>query len=51
MNDAILTCTVSLKIGEEFLTRMMEGKPVARVHVKRWDNAIKLSRHAGRDSR
>ncbi len=33
MIDAILTNTVLPKISEEFLTRMMEGKPVARVHV------------------
>jgi type VI secretion system protein VasG len=34
MIDAILTNTVLPKISEEFLTRMMEGKPIERVHVK-----------------
>lgn len=34
MIDAILTNTVLPKISEEFLTRMMEGKPIDRVHVK-----------------
>jgi type VI secretion system protein VasG len=34
MIDAILTNTVLPKISEEFLTRMMEGKPIARVHVR-----------------
>ena len=33
MIDAILTNTVLPKISEEFLTRMMEGKPIERVHV------------------
>ncbi len=33
MIDAILTNTVLPKISEEFLLRMMEGKPVAKVHV------------------
>jgi type VI secretion system protein VasG len=33
MIDAILTNTVLPKISEEFLTRMVEGKPVERVHV------------------
>ncbi len=33
MIDAILTNTVLPKISGEFLTRMMEGKPVERVHV------------------
>ncbi|EGV31183.1 type VI secretion ATPase, ClpV1 family [Thiorhodococcus drewsii AZ1] len=33
MIDAILTNTVLPKISEEFLTRMMEGKPIKRVHV------------------
>gem|GEM_PF-4187992 len=32
--DAILTTTVLPGISPEFLTRMMEGKPVERVHVK-----------------
>ncbi|MDD1622550.1 MAG: type VI secretion system ATPase TssH [Methylococcaceae bacterium] len=31
--DAILTNTVLPKISEEFLMRMMEGKPIERVHV------------------
>ncbi|PKD39906.1 type VI secretion system ATPase TssH [Methylomonas sp. Kb3] len=34
MIDAILTNTVLPKISEEFLTRMMEGTPIQRVHVK-----------------
>jgi type VI secretion system protein VasG len=34
MIDAILTNTVLPKISEEFLTRMVEGKPIDRVHVK-----------------
>jgi type VI secretion system protein VasG len=34
MIDAILTNTVLPAISREFLTRMMEGKPVDRVHVK-----------------
>jgi type VI secretion system protein VasG len=33
MIDAILTNTVLPRISEEFLTRLLEGKPVARVHV------------------
>ena len=33
MIDAILTNTVLPKISGEFLTRMMEGKPIERVHV------------------
>jgi type VI secretion system protein VasG len=33
MIDAILTNTVLPKISSEFLTRMVEGKPVERVHV------------------
>ncbi|HYE34301.1 type VI secretion system ATPase TssH [Methylocaldum sp.] len=33
MIDAILTNTVLPKISQEFLTRMMEGNPIARVHV------------------
>jgi type VI secretion system protein VasG len=33
MIDAILTNTVLPSISEEFLTRLMEGKPVHRVHV------------------
>jgi type VI secretion system protein VasG len=33
MIDAILTNTVLPSISKEFLTRMMEGKPVNRVHV------------------
>ena len=34
MIDAILTNTVLPAISREFLNRMMEGKPVDRVHVK-----------------
>jgi type VI secretion system protein VasG len=34
MIDAILTNTVLPKISEEFLKRMMEGKPIERVHVR-----------------
>jgi type VI secretion system protein VasG len=33
MIDAILTNTVLPKISEEFLIRMMEGKPIEKVHV------------------
>ena len=33
MIDAILTNTVLPKISEAFLTRMVEGKPIERVHV------------------
>ncbi|WKJ90881.1 type VI secretion system ATPase TssH [Methylomonas montana] len=33
MIDAILTNTVLPRISEEFLIRMMEGKPIERVHV------------------
>ena len=33
MIDAILTNTVLPAISEEFLTRMMEGRPVERVQV------------------
>ena len=33
MIDAILTNTVLPKISEEFLIRMMEGKPIDRVHI------------------
>ena len=33
MIDAILTNTVLPKISEEFLIRMVEGKPIGRVHV------------------
>lgn len=33
MIDAILTNTVLPKISEEFLTRMVEGKPIERVHI------------------
>ncbi len=34
MIDAILTNTVLPRLSEEFLKRMMEGKPVERVHVR-----------------
>jgi type VI secretion system protein VasG len=34
MIDAILTNTVLPKISEEFLIRMVEGRPVERVHVQ-----------------
>ncbi|MDT4289895.1 type VI secretion system ATPase TssH [Methylomonas sp. MO1] len=34
MIDAILTNTVLPKISEEFLTRMMEGREIGRVHVQ-----------------
>ena len=33
MIDAILTNTVLPTISEEFLTRMVEGKTVERIHV------------------
>jgi type VI secretion system protein VasG len=35
--DAILTHTVLPEISKEFLTRMVEGRPVSRVHVGRAD--------------
>jgi len=34
MIDAILTNTVLPRISKEFLSRMMEGRPVEKVHVK-----------------
>jgi type VI secretion system protein VasG len=34
MIDAILTNTMLPAISQEFLTRMMEGKPISRVQVK-----------------
>jgi type VI secretion system protein VasG len=34
MVDAILTNTVLPTVSQEFLTRMVEGKPVQRVQVK-----------------
>ena len=34
MIDSILTNTVLPRISEEFLTRMMEGKPIERVQVQ-----------------
>ena len=34
MIDAILTNTILPAISQEFLTRMMQGAPVSRVHVK-----------------
>ena len=34
MIDAILTNTVLPQISQEFLKRMMEGKPIERVHVR-----------------
>jgi type VI secretion system protein VasG len=34
MIDAILTNTVLPRISEEFLKRMMEGKPIGRLHVR-----------------
>jgi type VI secretion system protein VasG len=33
MIDAILTNTVLPRISQEFLIRMMEGKPIERVHI------------------
>jgi type VI secretion system protein VasG len=33
MIDSILTNTVLPSVSEEILTRMMKGRPVARVHV------------------
>ena len=35
MIDAILTNTVLPDISREFLNRMMEGKPIERVHGRR----------------
>ena len=34
MIDAILTNTVLPAVSAEFLKRLMEGKPMSRVHVK-----------------
>ena len=33
MIDSILTNTVLPSVSEEILTRMMDGRPVAKVHV------------------
>ncbi len=41
MIDTILTNTVLPKISEEFLKRMMEGQPIARVHVSVADSDFK----------
>ena len=38
MVDAILTNTVLPQISNEFLVRMMEGKPIAKVAVTVTDN-------------
>jgi type VI secretion system protein VasG len=43
MIDAILTNTVLPRISGEFLTRMMEGKPVERVHVQVADGEFDYS--------
>ena len=43
MIDAILTNTVLPKVSEEFLKRMMEGQPIARVHVSVADSDFKYS--------
>ncbi|MCO8120420.1 type VI secretion system ATPase TssH [Stieleria sp. TO1_6] len=43
MIDAILTNTVLPRISGEFLTRMMEGKPVKRVHVQVADGEFDYS--------
>ena len=34
MIASILTNTMLPRISEEFLTRMVEGKPIAKVHVQ-----------------
>ena len=41
--DAILTNTVLPKISQEFLTRMMQGRPVAKVHVDVSDSEFSYS--------
>lgn len=43
MIDAILTNSVLPKISEEFLTRMMEGQPVERVHLSVVDGDFQYS--------
>ncbi|MDD2759763.1 MAG: type VI secretion system ATPase TssH [Methylomonas sp.] len=43
MIDAILTNTVLPRISEEFLTRMMEGKAIDRVHVSVQDGDFSYS--------
>ena len=43
MKDAILTNTVLPKISEEFLIRMMEGKPMEKVHVNVTDREFGYS--------
>ncbi|MGE0384768.1 MAG: type VI secretion system ATPase TssH [Gammaproteobacteria bacterium] len=43
MIDAILTNTMLPRMSTEFLTRMMEGKPVARVHVGAADSDFTYS--------
>ena len=40
MIDAILTNTMLPDISREFLTRMMEGKPIERVEVKAADSGF-----------
>lgn len=40
MIDAILTNTLLPDMSREFLTRMLEGKPLAGVHISQRDNAL-----------
>jgi type VI secretion system protein VasG len=40
MIDAILTNTLLPDLSREFLTRMLEGRPLAGVHISRRDNAL-----------
>jgi type VI secretion system protein VasG len=40
MIDAILTNTMLPDISREFLTRMMEGRPIERVHVAAADGGF-----------
>ena len=42
MIDAILTNTVLPRISEEFLRRMMEGRPIERVHVGVSERRLRL---------
>jgi hypothetical protein len=44
MIDAILTNTVLPKISEEFLKRMMEAKPIERVHGARGQRGFRSTR-------
>ena len=43
MIDAILTNTVLPKISEEFLTRMIEGRDIGRVHISVADDGFEYA--------